>query len=156
MLCDFPEGLSPDSPANRAAPSNSGLYKPQCATVCELQECKLSFKLASVRRRARLLPPLCCDQRREMCVNEPHDRFFKNKNWTGSSFEKHVPLSKNGFDAHTKCLSSLRSLPRPISAVPRRRCVHRAYVTVPKAFLKKTTQKPYKATHRSNDFFFSC
>lgn len=47
-VSDFPEGLSPDSPANSAVRCNSGLYKPEFATVCKLLECKLSPVLASV------------------------------------------------------------------------------------------------------------
>lgn len=47
-VSDFPEGLSPDSPANRAVQCSSGLYKPECATVRELLECKLSSVPASV------------------------------------------------------------------------------------------------------------
>lgn len=47
-VSDFPEGLSPDSPTNSAVQCNSGLYKPEFATVRKLLECKLSLVPASV------------------------------------------------------------------------------------------------------------
>lgn len=128
----------------------------QCVS-CRNANCPLSLRLCTAERVSFLHS---ASTNAEMCVNKPHDQvlvvffvFFFNKNWTGSSCGKYVPLSKNGFDAHIKYLSSLRSLPRPISTVPHRRCVHPAYVTVPKALLKKTPNN-HTRQHTDRTVFF--
>lgn len=120
LVSDFPEGLSPDSPANSAVQCNSGLYKRECATVCKILDCKLSSVSASVHHRTAHFPLLHIWD---------YVRLIRKQTQTNPMISFHIQpydiLShslkiasilcvwyyENWFNSHVKDLSSLRSSP---------------------------------------------
>lgn len=130
VVSDFPEGLSPDSPANWAVQCNSGLYKPECATVCKLlSSCACICALYTAERHiflrsisGTLLGPIRKRTQTNHMIRfyiEPYDILSQSLK---IALIPCVRFYEDWFNSHVKYLSSLRPSPWPISIVPLMLC----------------------------------